>query len=239
MIIKERGLWMLAGAAGLAVLITVILIMPYFPAQAAQDISGYGSPVIAFEFARTLADLIAVFGAEMDGERAERIAMMDQGNRLDFIFMMLYTLFGVLFGMAVRQTHRALGAVIIVAALIAGVADAVETRTLLLITAQMMDGMASQAGTPKGLSMLWVPVTIKFIGIALSILCAGLFLGAHVNVTWKALGALTVLAALLSLPALLAPASLGHLLTPSVGVGWIVMLAFAATRTVPRITPQD
>lgn len=239
MILKERGLWMLVGLTGLAVVITITLIMPYFPAQAAKDVSGYGSPVIAFEFARTPADLITVFGADIDSERAGRILMMDQGNRLDFIFMTLYTLFGALVGMAVRQTRRALGTVIMAAALIAGIADAVETRTLLSITAQMMDGVASQAESPKGLSMLWVPVTIKFSSLALSILCAGLFLGSQASVTWKALGALTVLAALLSLPALLAPASLGYLLIPSVGVGWIVILAYAAAQTVQGFTRQD
>jgi hypothetical protein len=212
----------------------VILIMPYFPQEAAADVSGYGSPVIAFEFARMPADLWAVFGDAADPERAKRIAMMDHGNRWDFLFMTIYSLFGALFGLAVRRRRATLGAVILVAAIIAGLADAVETRTLLSITAQLSGG----AETPVGLATLWVPVTIKFAGLALSIICAGLFLGSRENLTWKALGALTVLAGLLSLPALLAPASLGHLLTLSVGIGWIVMLAYALTRSVKGVTPR-
>lgn len=218
-------------AAGVAVLITVILIMPYFPTEAAADISGYGSPVIAFEFARTPADLIAVFGGDVDPERAGRIAMMDQGNRWDFLFMTLYSVFGAIFGLAVRRRRATLGAVIVVAAIVAGIADAVETRTLLSITAQMTEGVAN----PAGLATVWVPVTIKFIGLALSIIGAGLFIGSRADVAWKALGALTVLAALLSIPALLSPSTLGGLLTLSVGIGWIIMLAYALTRSLRGI----
>jgi hypothetical protein len=232
-IIKERVLWAACAASGIAVLITVILIMPFFPIEAATDISGYGSPVIAFEFARTPVDLVAVFGGDTDPARVGRIVMMDQGNRWDFLFMTIYSLFGAMFGLAVRHRKATLGTVILVAALIAGLADAVETRTLLSITAQMSDGIAN----PAGLATLWIPVTIKFIGLALSIICAGLFLGSRKNVTWKALGALTVLSALLSVPALLSPADLGNLLTPSVGMGWVVMLAYALTRSVKGATP--
>lgn len=229
---KERALWTGCAAAGVATLIMVILIMPYFPTEAAADVSGYGSPVIAFEFARTPADLIAVFGADTDVNRADRIAMMDQGNRWDFLFMTVYSLFGVMFGLAVRRTRVALGTIIVIAATVAGIADAVETRTLLAITAQITDGIAA----PLGLASLWIPVTIKFFALALSILCAGLFLSTHEAVIWKALRALTVLAALMSVPALLAPTSLGWLLTLSVGIGWIVMLAYAGVMAARGVT---
>ncbi|WP_189498027.1 hypothetical protein [Algimonas arctica] len=206
--------------------------MPFFPTEAATVVSGYGSPVIAFEFARTPVDLVAVFGGDADPARASRLSMMDQGNRWDFLFMTLYSLFGAMFGLAVRRCRATLGTVILVAAIIAGLADAIETRTLLSITAQMTNGIAN----PAGLATLWVPVTIKFMGLALSIISAGLFLGSRKNVTWKALGALTVLSALLSVPALLSPAGLGNLLTPSIGIGWIIMLAYALTRSVKGVT---
>lgn len=235
MIIKDRGLWRGCAAAGVAVLITVILIMPHFPTEAAADVSGYGSPIIAFEFARTPADLWAVFGGDGDPERAGRMAMMDQGNRWDFLFMTIYSVFGGMFGLAVRRRYKALGTIILVAAIAAGIADAIETRTLLSITAQLADGITS----PAGLTTLWMPVTTKFIGLALSIIGAGVFLGAQASVAWKAFGALCVLAGLLSIPALLSPASLGSLLTLSVGIGWIIMLAYALTRSVRNTNPSE
>lgn len=209
--------------------------MPHFPTDAAADISGYGSPVIAFEFARTPGDLAAVFGSKVDPERARRMTMMDHGNRWDFLFMGVYSVFGAMFGLAVRRRNVVLGTTILFAAIVAGVADAVETRILLSITAQMADGGA----TPAGLVTLWMPVTIKFTCLALSIIGAGLFLGSCRSVTWKAVGALSVLAGLLSIPALLSPASLGSLLTLSVGIGWIIMLAYALTRTLRGIDPSQ
>ena len=51
MIIGDRALWMACSAAGLGVMVIVVLIMPLFPADSAGDIQGYGSPVYAFEFA--------------------------------------------------------------------------------------------------------------------------------------------------------------------------------------------
>jgi hypothetical protein len=226
MIIKERGLWVACAAAGLIILIISSLIMSHFPSDAASDVSGYGSPVIAFEFARVPADLWAVFGVDGDPERARRISMMDHGNRSDFLFMTIYTIFGALFGMAARRRHVMLGSLIFVAAMIAGLADAVETRTLLSITAQITEGII----TPDGLTSLWMPVTLKFIMLAVSIVGAGLFMMSRDGVIWTVLGAITVLAALLSLPALLSTVNLGYLLTMSVGLGWSLMLAYALTR---------
>jgi len=225
--IKERGLWVACAAAGVIVLILSIMIMSHFPSDAGADVSGYGSPIIAFEFARIPADLVAVFGVDGDPERMRRIAMMDQGNQSDFLFMAIYTVFGALFGMAARRRHVLLGSVIFVAAMIAGLADMVETRTLLAITAQMAQDVAA----PDGLTTLWMPVTLKFIMLAVSIVGAGLFMMSRDGMVWTALGALTVLAALLSLPALLSTASLGYLLTASVGLGWSIMLAYALTRS--------
>ncbi|MGJ8558923.1 MAG: hypothetical protein ACSHX3_01670 [Litorimonas sp.] len=231
---KEHRFWIGCAAAGLMTLIIVLIIMPYFPTDAAADVSGYGSPVIAFEFARTPADLVAVFGEETDAARAGRMAMMDQGNRWDFLFMTIYTLFGFMFGLAARRRSIALGTIILVAALVAGLADAIETQALLSITAQLYDGVA----TPDGLATLWMPVTIKFIALAGSILCAGLFLISRAGLIWTALGLLTLLSALLSVPGLLAPERFGNLLTLSVGIGWIVMLSYALTRSVRGVTPQ-
>lgn len=223
---------MACAAAGVATLIISLIIMPLFPSSAAADVSGYGSPVIAFEFARTPADLAAVFGLDSDPFRASRMAMMDDGNRLDFLFMAVYSLFGAMFGFAVRSRRAGLGTVILVAAIIAGIADAVETRTLLSITAQMGEGIA----VPVGLATLWLPVTIKFTALAVSVLCAGLYMASRAKPIWIALGALTVLAALMSVPALLATASYGALLSLSIGIGWIVMLAYALTRSVRGVT---
>lgn len=233
MIIKEQGRWIGCAAAGVATLITAVFIMPHFPTDAAIDITGYGSPVIAFEFARTPADLTAVFGGDADPERAARMAMMDHGNRWDFLFMTVYSLFGALFGFAVRRRNATLGSIILVMAVLAGLMDAVETRTLLSITAQMRAGIA----IPAGLATLWIPVTIKFVALAISIVGAGLFLASRAGLVWTTLGGLTILLALLNVPALLYPDRFGSLLTLSIGIGWIVMLAYAVTRSARGVTP--
>lgn len=77
--------------AGLTTLVIALLIIPIFPIYAEGDIPGYPTPIYAFEFSRTEADLLAVFGHSTDAGWARRLDMMDQGNHWDFFFMTAYT----------------------------------------------------------------------------------------------------------------------------------------------------
>jgi len=218
-----RTLWIASALFGIATIIVALAIFPLFPSDAASDVSGYGGVVYAFEFARVPQDLTNIFGLADDPDRARRIAMMDAGNRWDFLFMTIYGLFGVSFGVAAARMESRIWAWIAVFAVIASVADLVETVTLLSLTEEMADG-----GTLfPGLHYLWIPVTIKFAALGVSVLGAGLYIVTRRVIILNILGALTLLASLLVIPALMVPSDYGGLLGPAIGVGWIVMLAYA------------
>lgn len=228
----EHRLWIGCVSLGLMTLCLALFILPMFPSDAAGDVSGYGGAVYAFEFAHSASDLIAVFGAESDPERDRRIAMMDSGNRWDFLFMSTYTLFGIFFGLAIRKTTPGLGSRLVAIALIAGFADMLETRALLSITADLRSGVM----TPMALHDLWVPVRVKFAALLMSVCAAGFFLISTQSKIWKVLGSFAALAALLSLPALWQPDRYGAVLGLSIGAGWTLMLVFAAMRVKTGLT---
>ena len=58
---------------------------------------------LCFEFARVPQDLINLFVTVDDPERMRRMAMMDAGNRWDFLFMTIYGMFGVFFDVAAAR----------------------------------------------------------------------------------------------------------------------------------------
>jgi hypothetical protein len=227
-----RTFWIVCALLGMATIIVALAIFPMFPSDSASDVSGYGGVVYAFEFARVPKDLTDIFGLVDDPDRARRITMMDAGNRWDFLFMTVYGLFGVFFGVAAMRSVSKIWAWIAILAVIASVADLIETGTLLSLTEEMADG-----GTLfPSLHYLWIPVTIKFAALAASVMGAGLFIATRRGIVWNVLGALTVLASVLVIPGLIVPSAYGGLLGPAVGVGWIVMLAYAISVAIRRPT---
>lgn len=224
----QDRLWIACSLAGLATLITAIFIMPMFPQEMAGDLQGFGAPVYAFEFARTPDDMIAIFGAADDPLRVERLAMMDRGNRWDFLFITLYTAFGVLFGLAAARTNAAMGRLVLLFAGMAGAADLVETGTLLALSEELADGGAAL----PGLGYVWIVASVKFAALSLSIIFASLFIARQGGKLWKLAAYAAILAVLLILPSLVAPARYASLLGLAVGLGWIVMLGFATTKAM-------
>lgn len=104
--------------------------------QAAGECFQRGA-VIQFEFARNLADLIAIFGEPQSTCRPLVVTAMDAVNHLDiWAFIPAYTLFGicaVLF-LADGAWQRPLVIIAIGAALVAAAGDYLETITLLSLT---------------------------------------------------------------------------------------------------------
>ena len=222
----ERQAWLGCLIAGVATLIVVAIIFPLFPKDAAGDISVYPEPIYAFEFARTIPDLIAIFGDVGDPERARRLNMMDRGIRFVFLFMTVYSVFGALFGWAVIKSVARGGWAILIAAIIAGLADLVETSFLLSITSDLRDGV------DPGIALDWlrIPVVIKFAGIGIVIVGAATVLMDTLRGLWKLIGLLAYIAGFFSLMCAFGNLTLLPFIGTAIGVGWLLMLAFAAWR---------
>ena len=233
MTITDKTRWLICAGLGIVTLVAAILILPLFPRDAASDVSGYGGPVYAFEFAESIQDLIAVFGTADDPEQARRLVMMDRGNRWDFGFMTLYGLFGMSFGWAVSRTISGLGRGIIALAILGSLADLVETGTLLALSEEFADGGSAL----PGLFYLRAVVTVKFAAIGAVVGLAGLYLWHRGSALWRALGAVSLIAVLAMLPALIWPESYGGVLGLSIGMGWIIMLAYASRSALRGAIP--
>jgi len=147
------------GLATLAVSQSFALVMP---AALAHPIPGANidNPVLAFEFARSPADLDAIFGTVGDPQRAVRITGMNRGNLLDYLFMLVYGSFlFAFFAATATETGDRRWLRIGWLGPIAGCADGIENGLLLSI------GTAMTNPWPE-LGFLPFPVWTKFVLLA-------------------------------------------------------------------------
>jgi len=200
-------------------------LLPLFPATSHIDVSGYGSPVFAFEMAENITDIENIFGPETDPKRAERIAQMDEGNRWDFAFMWLYSFFLCLFVISIyKSTNNKLWLVPAVLGFASGGFDAIENIMLLELTKNF--------NSPQLLNLLWLPVYAKFTAIALASCAGAYYIFKQPQIAWKVIGVIAICASLASFMALISPSEYGWLLQHTVTFSWVPMLAYALYRSV-------
>ena len=217
--------WTLCAACGLATVAVALLLLPMFPSEGAHVAAGYGKPVMAFEMARSAADLLAVFGPPGDPARAARIAAMDRGNRWDYLFLATYSSFIASFFIGAARS-RGRGGWLLFAAIgvVAGLADAAENWILL--------GLTSDLEATAHLALLRYPVWLKFGGLMVAGVAAGAFLLSSCSAGFRVLGAIATLAALCTLLMMWAPARYAALATNGLAVCWLAQLVFALTEAI-------
>ena len=137
---KQRP-YLVSGFIGLAVIALSLINMMVFPQSSPGQIEDIRSPIIAFEFAETPEEIITLFGTNGSPEQTDMIRKMDQGNTLDYLYMLLYS--GFLFSFAILAAKHSgrkwvyAGAVLAALAL---VGDALENVQLLTITVNLQSG---------------------------------------------------------------------------------------------------
>ncbi len=121
--------------AGLVLFVMAIGLQSVLPLAMGPLPEGMWSPIVAFELARSPAEVEAMFGAAGSAERGAWVAAMDLGNQLDFVFLLAYGAVLLLFSRALRERGLprvpSLGERIVV---VAPVADVFENVQLLTIT---------------------------------------------------------------------------------------------------------
>ena len=213
---------LLWGLATLAVSQSFALVMP---SALAHPIPGASidNPVLAFEFARYPADLDAIFGGVGDPQRAIRIAGMNRGNVLDYLFMVVYGSFLFAFFAATALDtgdHRwsRIGWLGPGAAL----ADAIENAMLLFI------GTDLESHSPE-LWFLPFPVWTKFIMLAAAS-AAAVF--AFIKMRAWPLAIPCVPAAIAVWWGVAEPMRYGQSAVGTIAFCWVAMLGWAIWRTV-------
>ena len=81
------------GYIGLLVFGMSLILLMVFPSAASRLPDGFFTPVIAFEFVQTRVEVFQMFLQTNGAVRKDLVDAMNLGNRLDYIYMVLYTLF--------------------------------------------------------------------------------------------------------------------------------------------------
>ena len=134
------------------------------PGMVACGPDGGLGPIIAFEFARTPADVAALFGSGPC--TATLVAAQKTGLLLDALgFIPFYTAFLILGAIAANVRNRICMATI-AAVIVAGVSDQIEGGLLYAILRDL-------PGTPTLIGLLWWAVHVKFFLLALATMWIG------------------------------------------------------------------
>lgn len=129
------------GFIGIAVIVMSIVLMSVFPSHSPSMPKGFFTPIIAFEFIESPEEVYQLFGEKNSPEREDMVRAMDRGNRLDFIYMLLYSSF--LFTFSIQCSRETglkifyLGAFL---SLVVLAGDFLENLQLLSITSKLNGG---------------------------------------------------------------------------------------------------
>jgi len=207
---------------GLAVILVSVISLIVFPQTSPGQIEGLRTPIIAFEFAETVEEINTLFGPEGSPERADMVRKMDQGNTLDFLYMLLYSGFLVSFAItANKQRPMGLWLIAVGLALLALVGDVLENLQLFQITNNLESG-----GFVDALTRLHWFTWLKWGSLAFYFLVIGAwFLG---NGRFgKVIAAVAELTFLLGLFAFVARGFITELFALSVALTFLLMIIFS------------
>ncbi|RMG20325.1 MAG: hypothetical protein D6730_20130 [Bacteroidetes bacterium] len=178
-----RRFFLISFLLGVLVIVMSLVLHFTFPLKAHELPAGFSSPVLAFEFAQTEAEVQALFGPEDSPLREEMIKKMNRGNLYDYIFIPLYGLFLFFFGMdASKYSGNKLFFGASVLAVVVMIGDVVENVLLMSITTQM-DMISFQ----PSLNNLHLFTWIKWGGLSVVFGILGLYLLRSALYTWQQL----------------------------------------------------
>lgn len=218
---STRG-WALATVVTGLITFALFVVFALLPEmRAAADCLPRGA-VVQFELARDSNDLAAIFGPPGGACRALGAAAMDAVNRVDLTaFIPAYTAFCISAALYVARGRwgRPLAAAAVAAAILAALADVLETATLLDVT-ETLDAPGDLLATSQFAA--WS----KFALLAAhALFCAGLCLIGQ-NRRWG-LGVALLAPAPGVAAAASSPLALSGVMTASFAIAWIALLGFA------------
>lgn len=181
------------------------------------------APVLAFELARSQADLDAIFGAEPSACRDAMVAAMDTTNWIDLCaFMFAYGVFLFAFFASFRGEKPGPAAAGMALAAIAVLFDGLEDACLLVLTPEVR---------AEGLAFTLLPwmTGVKWVALGLVAIPEAMLLW-PLGTRWRVAAAVAQLAVLVTVGAMILPRAIGPLLVLALSAAWIPCLVSAARR---------
>ncbi len=216
--ISPKLAYRLSLLAGLFLLVLIGIGAGQKEARVCGNLASNYPTIIAFELARSVSDLHAIFGDSAGACRTEIAQRMDAVNRNDsMVFIPAYGAFLVFFFLGLRSRDARLGSIAVGITVLACAADYVENSCLFHLSAN--PDVAS-----NWLSLLAWATEVKWVGLGIVNGIAGyvLFAGRRFVYQLAILPcAISFAVALFSVPK---PAIVGPYLSQSIAIGWIVIL---------------
>ncbi len=148
---ERRALRVVQVSGGTVLLLSVILLTVFPGAAVERNVPGFVSPVVGFELASTPEHVLGILGHSENPARAEAVARMNRGNRLDFLFMIAYPALyvGIVQLLRVRGRLRGgFGRVLLLLPIVMWLGDALENRELLKLS-MLTDPSAMTGGLAR------------------------------------------------------------------------------------------
>jgi hypothetical protein len=182
------------------------------------------SSLLAFQLARTPADIEQIFGAAGSPCRAGMVAAMDSVNTVDLVgFIATYGAFLVCFFLALRRSGAA-ARIGLLAAVAAVGFDVLETSTQLHITGQL-------PGSAASLTLLAMGSRGKWLALAIVCACAGLALLGRGTLLGRIVGAACIAGAVMVVVGLAVVPARAVLATGN-ALAWLAMFVYAVIASV-------
>ncbi|HTO40638.1 MAG TPA: hypothetical protein VL026_06650 [Rhizomicrobium sp.] len=216
-------------AAGL-LLLAVVVYSALLPAMTmCGGLDPSYQPIVAFELARSVSDLQAIFGSAPGACRDAVVAQFTYINMADdLLFIPLYGIFLVFFFLASHARHQKLAITGVVLVVLACLADYIENACLFRIT--------QNPDVPSySLALLPWATGVKWMFLAIPGALAGYILSLRGGWRWIIAG-LTIAGAVIVALAMADPASFGRYAASGVTISWAIILiadAIGALRTAP------
>ncbi len=214
-------LWLRAAVASGGLVAALAIVLTFFYPVAQDGLpGGFNTPILALEFATSMADARAVFG----DDRA-LMQQMQTGHRLDILFALFYGSFLTLANFAVWRGYRHWTSLVgMAAAVVAAIADATENGQLLKMGAALLE-----QGPEPDFTLLRRCVETKFlaIGIAMLLLGRGAF---STGVTGKLFAVISLALLPVTFLGLGGNPTMIEAMTAMTGLGWMVLLAWLLVR---------
>jgi hypothetical protein len=214
--------FILSGIIGILVIITSMILLAIFPGRSPKLPEGFITPIIAFEFIRTPQEVMDLFGQAGSPGEQELVRAMNLGNRIDFLYMGLYTAFLFVFcrrAAFIRERKVYYLGCFLAPVILAG--DFLENLQLLGITSRLGSG-----GFEHHLTLLKVFTWQKWGGITLIFLILlPYFLQG--GVLSRVIAACSAGAACLCAAAFFHPGMANELFSLSVAIVFLLMISYS------------
>ena len=219
--------FLISGILGLGAIVMTLLFSLIGPQPAAPLPNAFLTPVLAFEFARSEADVAAIFAPAGQPVPLVRAAM-DRVNRLDFLYIALYGGCLLAFGLTcARLSGQRIYYAAVALAVIIMAADILENVQLLTITREL--GIES---IEDNLAALRVFTWLKWGGLALWFLLVRPWFQNQTGLS-RFIGLIAILPLLLAVIAFVRPGLASELFALSIGVMVLLLTIYAWRYRLP------